>query len=53
MTPGNVVLAALIWEKYQEAGDHSLVAAMSLLLAAASLLLTFAGRRALAVYGVH
>ncbi|MBI2988758.1 MAG: iron ABC transporter permease [Deltaproteobacteria bacterium] len=53
MTPGNVVLAALIWEKYQEAGDHSLVAAMSLLLTAASLLLTFLGRRALALYGVH
>ena len=50
VVPGFRVTAS---EKYQEGGDRSLVAAMSLLLTAAALLLTFLGRRALAVYGVH
>ncbi|MBI2985246.1 MAG: iron ABC transporter permease [Deltaproteobacteria bacterium] len=47
MTPANVVLGALIWERFQEGGEHGPVAAMSILVMAASFLLTFIGRKTL------
>jgi len=47
MTPANVVLSALIWERFQEGSEHGLVAAMSILVIAASFLLTFFARQAL------
>lgn len=47
MTPGSVVLAALIWEMFQEGGNHGSVAAMSLAVTGASFLLTLIGRRGL------
>jgi iron(III) transport system permease protein len=47
MTPSNVVLAALIWERFTQGGEHGLVAAMSVVMIFVSMLLTFFGRKAL------
>lgn len=47
MTPANVVLSALVWEKFQQGGEHGLVAAMSVVIITISMTLTFFGRKAL------
>jgi iron(III) transport system permease protein len=47
MTPANVVLSALVWEKFQQGGEHGLVAAMSVVIISISMALTFFGRKAL------
>jgi len=46
LTPGNVVLSSLIWERWQEGVEYGTVASMSILVVGASFLLTFFGRRA-------
>jgi iron(III) transport system permease protein len=47
MTPANVVLSALIWERFQEGSEHGLVASMCVLVVSTSFLLTFAVRKVL------
>ncbi len=47
MTPANVVLSGLVWERFQQGGDHGLVAAMSIVIISVSMVLTFFGRKAL------
>jgi iron(III) transport system permease protein len=49
MTPANVMLSALIWERFHQGQEHGLVAAMSLLVVGASFSLTFFARRVLAL----
>ncbi len=46
-TPSNVVLSALIWERFHEGREQGLVAAMSVIVVAVCLVLAFFGRRAL------